>query len=172
MGPVFIGLIHDRENVMVERFHAMLIEGCPRLLWILLVTWICAGCTAVQLASGDKGSDVTKIQPGLTRTEAEAVLGSSVREWKSPTGVNYRTYQYDGGRPTNVSDAIAVGLLDVMTLGIMEAVIATGPDTMEEKRTTSRVVISYDEQDVILGVFDEFDELPPDGRSSPRQWRR
>ena len=137
------------------------------MLWILAVTWICAGCTAVQLAAGDKGSDVTKIQPGITRPEAEAVLGSAIKEWKSPTGVIYRTYQYDGGRPTNMSDAIAVGLLDVMTLGIVEAVIAMGPDTMEKKRTTSRVVISYDDHDVIIGVFDEFDELPADGRSGP-----
>jgi hypothetical protein len=25
---------------------------------------------------------------------------------------------------------------------------------------------------VVLGIFDEFDELPPDGRSGPRIWKR
>ncbi len=157
----------------------MLIGQCPGLLWILAVTWICAGCTVAQLAAGEEGADVTKIQPGLTRSEAEAVLGSSVKEWKSPAGVNYQTYQYDGGRPANTSDATAIALIDIMTLGIFEAVEAITADNphsfrkfMEKKRTTSRVVISYDEQDFILGVFDEFDELPADGRSGPRQWKR
>jgi hypothetical protein len=43
---------------------------------------------------------------------------------------------------------------------------------MDQQRTTAQVLVSYDDQDVILGVFDEFDELPNDGRSGPRQWRR
>ena len=37
---------------------------------------------------------------------------------------------------------------------------------------TDRIVTSYDDRAVVLGVFDEFDELPPDGRSGPRLWKR
>ena len=33
-----------------------------------------------------------------------------------------------------------------------------------------RIVLSYDNRDVTRGIFDEFDELPPDGQSGPRRW--
>jgi hypothetical protein len=69
--------------------------------------------------------------------------------------------------------------MDVMTLGMPE-VIWVLPESMgkspkpymDAQRTSARVVISYDDRDLILGIFDEFEELPPDGRSGPRQWQR
>jgi hypothetical protein len=164
-----------------SRFHATLLR-LPALLSILALASICARCTVAQLASGEKGIDVTKIQPGLTRSEAEAVLGPSIKKWKSPSGVTYRIYQYDSGRPPNVSDAAGAALMDIMTLGLLEVFMALQQsmgqsqilwkDYMDKQRTTGRVVISYDDQDVILGVFDEFEELPTDGRSGPKQWKR
>jgi hypothetical protein len=144
----------------------------PGLLFVLTVTWICAGCMVVQAAAGKKAAvDVTKIQPGLTRTEAEVVLGAPIREWKSPSGVTYRTYQYDSGRPPNFSEAAAGVFVDVFTLGLIEfAVMVEGTSLLSNAMT--RVVVSYDDQDVILGIFDEFDELPSDGRSGPQPWKR
>lgn len=136
------------------------------------------GCTVAQLAGSDQGTDLTAIQPGITRAQAEAVLGTALKEWKSAPGVIYRMYQYDAGRPPLIGDAVAFGIMDVISLGAIEAFAAYGNLTddphslkkyMDARRTTARVVISYDERDIVLGVFDEFEELPADGRSGPRK---
>ena len=38
--------------------------------------------------------------------------------------------------------------------------------------TFARVVISYDESDMVRGIFGEFDMLPADGHSGPYSWRK
>jgi hypothetical protein len=163
------------------RSDVMLIARSFELLLVSALAWMCIGCTVAQLAAGDKGIDVTKIQPDGTRSEAEALLEDPIREWKSSSGVTYRTYQYDSGRPPAVGDAVAFGLMDVISFGLFEAFEALANATgdsrsirkyMDDQHTRTQVVVSYDDQDVILGIFDEFDELPTDGRSGPRQWNR
>ena len=158
-----------------SRFHERVLS-LGGLLLVLAITWICVGCTVVQFAAGEKGADVTKIQPGLTRSEAEAVLGRPLKEWNSPSDVTYRTYKYDSGRPPNFADAAASAFMDIASLGLWEAIEAIGGTLktkyMDQQRTTARLVISYDDQDIILGVFGEFEELPADGRSGPRQSKR
>ena len=142
-------------------------------LVVLLMVFFSTGCFAVKLAKGEKGADVTAIQPGVTRANAEAILGPPVREWTSSSRIRYTTYYYDAGRPPNMSDAVAVGILDLVTVGIFEFVVAINEATQPlDHITYGRIVISYDNRDVVLGIFDEFDELPPDGRSGPRRWKR
>jgi hypothetical protein len=80
-----------------------------------------------------------------------------------------------------LGDAVAFGLMDVVSLGLFEAFEALAnargdsrsiSKYMEDQHTKTRLVVSYDDQDIILGIFGEFDELPSDGRSSSRQWNR
>ena len=142
-------------------------------LAILLMVSFSTGCFAVKLAKGEKGADVTAIQPGVTRANAEPILGPPVREWTSSSRIRYTTYYYDAGRPPNMPDAVGVGILDLVTVGIFEFVVAINEATRPlDHITYGRIVISYDNRDVVLGIFDEFDELPPDGRSGPRRWKR
>ncbi|HLA82038.1 MAG TPA: hypothetical protein VJP78_10565 [Thermoleophilia bacterium] len=144
-------------------------------LLIMALAWTWTGCTAVRLATGGPGATVAPIHPGTARAAAEAVLGSPVREWTSPTGVRYATYQYDTGSRPNIPEAIAVALLDLISLGLIEYFERRdGNPTIgrnEARRTSARVVVSYDDRDVILGIFDEFAELPADGRSGRWKWR-
>ncbi|MEO6308247.1 MAG: hypothetical protein ABIO96_06940 [Nitrospiraceae bacterium] len=131
------------------------------------------GCFAVKLAKGEKGVNVTGIQPGVTRANAEAILRPPVREWTSSTGILYTTYYYDAGRPSNMPEAAAVAIVDVISVGMFELVVAINeqqPWTLDH--ITERIVISYNDRAVVLGIFDEFDELPPDGRSGFRRWKR
>ena len=143
----------------------------PALVVVLMVSFS-TGCFAVKLAKGEKGADITWIQPGVTRANAEATLGNPVRKWTSPTGIRYTTYYYDAGRPPNMSEAAAVAIMDVIFVGMFELIVATReqqPWTLDH--ITERIVISYNDRPVVLGIFDEFDELPPDGRSGPRRWK-
>ncbi len=139
--------------------------GC---LSIVIIVSVLTGCSVVEFAAGEKGVDVSTVQPGITRAEVEAVLGKPVRSWTSPTGVYYCTYVYDSGRPPSPSGAGATLLMDIISLGLWEVLVSLdAPHTSfnDVDRTTATVHISYDHQDIILGVFGEFDELPPDGRS-------
>ena len=135
---------------------------------VLLVVSFSTGCFAVKLAKGEKGADVTEVQPGATRANAEAILGHPVRKWTSSTGIRYVTYYYDAGRPPNMPEAEAAVMMDLKTAGIFEFVVAVNES--KPWNITERVVISYDDRAVALGIFDEFDELPPDGRSGSRRW--
>lgn len=148
---------------------------CINLLgWLSIITMVSVltGCSAVWYATGEKGVDVTTIQPDITRVEAEAILGKPLRSWTSPTGVLYCIYEYDSGRPPRKGDAVAALIVNIISLGTFDlfwTFMESGKDFEEKQgygRTTARVVVSYDHQDIILGVFGEFDELPPDGRST------
>lgn len=144
----------------------------PALVVLLMVSFS-TGCFAVKLAKGEKGADVTGIQPGVTRANAEAILGPPVRKWTSSTGIRYTTYYYDAGRPPNMPDAVGAVIMDLITAGIFEFVVAVNePKPWILDHITDRIVTSYDDRAVVLGIFDEFDELPPDGRSGPRRWKR
>lgn len=143
----------------------------PALVVLLMVSFS-TGCFAVKLAKGEKGANVTGIQPGVTRANAEAILGPPVREWTSSSRIRYSTYSYDAGRPPNMPDAVGVVIMDLITGGIFEFVVAVNePKPWILDHITDRIVTSYDDRAVVLGVFDEFDELPPDGRSGPRRWK-
>lgn len=160
-------LAGSRPGRIATRLHLAL------LIMALACTW--TGCTAVRLATGGGGAAVAPIQPGTARAAAEGILGSPVREWTSPTGIRYATYQYDAGWPPDVPEAIAVAFLDLISLGLIEyAERRDGNPSIRRaaaRRTSARVVVSYDHRDMILGIFDEFAELPPDGRSGRRKWR-
>jgi hypothetical protein len=148
------------------------IKGMGSLLLSALVvlSMVTTGCFAAKLAKGEKGTDVTGIQPGVKRANAEAILGPPVRDWTSPTGIRYSTYYYDAGVPPSIPDAAAFALMDLISGGIFELMATTNGFPLHH--TTDGMVISYNDRAVVLGIFDEFDELPPDGRSNPRKWKR
>ncbi len=138
-----------------------------RLILSLVLILATPACSAVDMARGERGLDVSGIQPGITRAEVENLLGTPRRTWVSEQGIRYATYEFDAGVPGNVAGGVAAGIfMDVATLGVWELF---WPSLKKHTpRTTGRAVISYDDRDVVLGLFDEFDELPPDGRSEKR----
>ena len=145
-----------------------------RSLLVLLAASLATACGAVTLARGTKGADVSGVQPGVARPEAETALGKPQKDWVSPAGVHYYLYEYDTGRPPNAADAAGFVFMDIVTLGMWEMI-----DAMHDHRalnqslpppTSARVVLSYDDKDLVMGIFGEFDALPADGRSGPRAW--
>jgi hypothetical protein len=146
--------------------------------WLLAfgVAQACSGCGAIELARGTPGIDVSQIQPGVTRAQAEAVLGKPKKDWISPDGVHYFTYEYDTGRPPNVPDAAGFVFMDLLTFGLWEVIDAANGHPILNKTlspsTSARVVISYDDGEVARGIFGEFDTLPANGQSGPYSWRK
>lgn len=139
-------------------------------LLLILVLVTTPGCTAVMFAVGEKGVDLARLQPGATRAEVEALLGTSLRQWDTPMGVRHALYQYDAGRPPSAKWAAASVALNLVSMGLLEILVAL--HSSPEPHVMGRLVVSYDSADVVLGVHDEFEALPADGRSPPRRVRR
>jgi len=143
---------------------------------VLAAAQACAGCGVIMLARGTAGIDVSQIQPGVTRTQAEGVLGKPQKDWISPDGVHYFTYEYDTGRPPNIPDAAGFVFMDLLSFGLWEVIDAANEHVALKKSlppsTSARVVISYDDSDVVRGIFGEFDTLPADGYSGAYSWRK
>ena len=127
-----------------------------------------SACAVVDTATGEKGEDTRSIRPGIMQVQVEAVLGTAVKEWISKDGIRYSVYEFDAGKPAAGDTAAAVAAADVLTMGIFELVLALPDSGPVVDRHTSRVVVSFDKDNTVLGLFDEFDELPPDGRSTKR----
>ena len=150
--------------------------SCLTATVVMVVLVGSSGCTVVRLArGGDGGATVRPIQPGVPRTTAEAVLPAPVREWTS-AGVRFAVYEFDAGCPPRRGDAGAAAFMNLISLGLWEVYMGLprlwGHDPLAcRAHATGRVILSYDDRDTVVGIFDEFAELPADGRSGPRTWR-
>jgi hypothetical protein len=148
-----------------------LLRGAALIAALAILT----GCVVVRSLRGEKGPDFGQLQPGVKRAVVETTLGQPLNEWMSPTDVRCALYEYNAGIPSHPGDAATAALLDVVTFGIFEVITYKNSGWRhpgEYDRRRPKVVIAYDARDVILGIFDEADELPPDGRSGPYRWPR
>lgn len=134
---------------------------------LVLLVMVGTGCTVNKLAAPVEGKDITTVQSGITREQVEALLGSPTREWSSKTGIDYCMYEYDAGYPGDNASAALWAVMDVMSLGLFELYHELGlyPDPTKGQHLKSRVIVSYDNEGTVLGVFDEFAVLPDDGKS-------
>jgi hypothetical protein len=127
-----------------------------------------AGCSVADSMSGEPGVDVSLVTPGATHATVESKLGSPVRSWVSEHGVGYSLYQFDIGVPPNAWTTAANVVMDIATAGFWEVAWETEEHLKQSDRKSGRVLVSFDEKGVVLGLFDEFDVLPADGRSDQR----
>ena len=126
-----------------------------------------SGCSVMQMAKGEPGADIDSVRPGMTRDKVEAILGPSIRDMQVSSGVRYRVYRYNAGIETEREWLYANAYMEVGSFGLWELYRLVFPDRHDhERQLEGQVAISYDSNDVILGVFrdfGDFDTLPPDG---------
>ena len=129
------GCWQDRRDYGLRALGFLILSA---LVVLLMLT---TGCFAMKLAQGGKGTDVISIQPGVSRANAEAILGLPVREWTLPTGIRCAVSHHDAGLPPNLPGAKAAALMGVLTLGMLELmVVITKPSF--DNHITDGVVIS------------------------------
>jgi len=144
------------------------------LLVPVVLAGVGAGCSVAEMARDVAGIDTSPIAPGVGRGEVEARLGAPAKSWVSEHGVSYALYAFDIGIPPNSAAAAATLFMDVATAGLWELFWALdedlrrGIEETDRQRETGWVLVSYDDQDVVLGLFDQYDALPADGRSERR----
>jgi hypothetical protein len=120
------------------------------------------------MAKGTPPVDASSLAPGVSRTEVEARLGQSKRNWTTAEGVRYSLYEFGPGVPPQPADAIMMAMFSLYTLGLVEVIHAANPPPPASEGDDFQVVVSYDANDVVLGLFDEHETLPIDGRSDRR----
>lgn len=133
---------------------------------LIAAAWLLTGCVAVKLAVGKGGQDMSAIRPGITRGELETHLGAPVHSWVSETGIPYADYRFNRGvAPRPDMGALAV-VVDALSVGIFELLFVNasdkrvyGPDEF------GHLIVSFDADGRVIGLFDRFARLPPNGRS-------
>lgn len=151
---------------------------------VLLVAAL-SGCAVARLATGVDAPDRSALRPGISKTEAEVLLGEPQRSWKTDRGIEYAVYRiYIGAKPQPGLAALTF-IIDVGLAGMMEIFAAMAESRCKDLHPEEdlkyqecvgrfyesepvNLLVSYDAQGTVLGLFNEFDELPPDGRSSKR----
>lgn len=137
------------------------------------------GCTIASFTKGQPGTDISSLKPGVSRAEAEAILGPPLREWTTPMNIRYRIYRYDAGvPPSGTGETVAfVAFMDVITLGLFEVYEATGATNLSKPskdslmRVWRQIAIAFDADERSVGLFDNFadlDVLPADGLPASR----
>ncbi|OPY86344.1 MAG: hypothetical protein A4E72_01685 [Syntrophus sp. PtaU1.Bin208] len=133
-------------------------------LIILCFILFLSGCMVASTLKGKPGLDVSSIRPGISMNEVNKVIGPPKSQWKTPLGITYCVYKYDGGVPPNKADAMAFAFMDIISLGMWEIVFTF--QTFPEHRVSDQMAVSYDGNDLVIEVFDhfgDFDELPANG---------
>ena len=129
----------------------------------MLLAILGTGCSSVERAKGIPHVDSSSLAPGVPRAEVEARLGAPERSWVSADGVRYSLYAFGTGVLANPLDAVTSVMFNIYYLGLPELL-----GTPKYNPDVFRVVVSYDANDVALGLFDEHETLPTDGHSDRR----
>jgi hypothetical protein len=140
-------------------------SGYKASILSLTMLLLCS-CTAVSALQGKPGLDVSLVKVGMSRADAEQILGSPIREWVTSSGVSYGVYDYDAGVPPSGSEAAANVFMDIVSVGVWELFGAFGHQP--ELRKREQMAVSYDVDGLVIGTFDhfgDFDVLPADGRA-------
>ena len=145
--------------------------GNLRLAAALCVCTLMTSCVAVDAAKGRPGVNLEEVQQGATREQVEGIVGAPTRTWTNDVGTTFGSYVVDAGRAGKLfgwEGAATVIAVDILTFGLIEWV--SPPRSDEDARDaflggaeSRTIIIAYDEDGFVLGVFDEFDVLPADG---------
>jgi hypothetical protein len=134
-------------------------------LHFVIACFLAAGCAPVEIATSEPGDDVSAVVPRSVRADIEKILGEPVREWSYSDDVCFVLYQYDGGYHGDLGSAAIFAIFDILTLGLFELFFLIDDiDWHEGSHEMLRMVVSYDKNNTVLGVFGEYAILPEDGR--------
>ena len=130
------------------------------------------GCSAIYYL-GEEGTNLTDIKADATVSQVDAKLGPPIREWKNERAVTFRLYSYDAGTPADYPKSLTMGLIGLGTMGVTELLFALEKPTPHNRlnafyrprvRLWARMIVAFDANGVMIGLFQEFDYLPPAGR--------
>jgi hypothetical protein len=85
-------------------------------------TQFASGCAVYMAATGDQQPNLSNVHRGASRGEVEMALGQPKTLTTTDDGGTAATYEYVRGNEPSAGRAIGHGVLDILTVGIWEAV--------------------------------------------------
>lgn len=105
-----------------------------------------SACSVGMAMHGKQEPDLSVVRVGACRAEVELQLGSPKQSVSLEDGNRVDVYEYEFGNEPSAGRAIAHGTLDVLTLGLWEAVGTPVEGFQGEK---GRLAITYDAEDKV-----------------------
>ncbi len=116
---------------------------------LLSVYLALTGCSVGMALSGKQDPDLGAIRVGASRGEVELQLGSPVRTATNADGGRADVYEYEMGNEPSAGRAAFHGAMDVLTLGIWEAVGTPMEAFQGEKR---QLMVTYGADDRVVSL--------------------
>jgi hypothetical protein len=108
---------------------------------------LASGCSVGMAMHGQKEPDLSVVRIGACRSEVELQLGSPKQSVSLEDGQRVDVYEYEFGNEPSAGRAIAHGTLDVLTLGLWEAVGTPVEGFQGEK---GRLAVTYNGDDKVV----------------------
>lgn len=127
-----------------------MIEGKNICLSLVIVSLLAlSGCSVGMALSGKKEPNLSVLRVGATKGEVEVQLGHPVSVVTAEDGSQAATYEFETGNEPSAGRAVAHGLMDVVTLGLWEAV---GTPIEGLKGGKRQVVVNYGPDNRVNGI--------------------
>ncbi|OPX19017.1 MAG: hypothetical protein BZ151_11525 [Desulfobacca sp. 4484_104] len=121
-----------------------------KILGLLLISFLAlSGCSVGMAMSGKKEPNLSILRVGTTKGEVEVQLGQPVSVVTAEDGSQAATYEFETGNEPSAGRAVAHGLMDVVTLGLWEAV---GTPIEGSKGNKRQVIVNYGPDEKVRGI--------------------
>ncbi len=98
------------------------LKNTQKYLLALLCMSSLSACSVVMSLDGKDEPDLTVVKQNVSRSDIEMQLGDPITIEQKPNGQIVAVYEYEVGKEPSTGRAVAHGVMDVLTLGIWEAV--------------------------------------------------
>ena len=124
--------------------------------------WVTAEYGMLPRATGERNArEAARGRQGGRTLEIQRLIGRSLRSWTPTGGTRFEIYGFDAGYAPDPDRARQMLLGDLLSLGALELV----PYTHQPgSKITQHLIIVFDDDDIVLGVFDWLEPLPLDGQ--------
>jgi hypothetical protein len=122
---------------------------------LVLVLFILPGCSVVMALSGKPEPHFEQLQVGMSREEAETILGSPAEVVTTKEGNQTAIYIYERGNERSIARAVIHLFMDVITIGFWEIPATAAEGSQGEER---RFPIVYDRNGRVL-LLNEYGNL-------------
>lgn len=117
----------------------------------VLACFLLTGCAATMEMQGRKGPDLNLIKAGMTREDAQKILGAPVQVYDNPNG-RLEVYEYLPPKKGNKAVAAGHAALSIASLGIWEVVGVPMEMGSSRSGTKERLGIAYNSSGIAIEV--------------------
>jgi len=125
------------------------LQSIQKFSFALLCGVTLSSCSVVMSLDGQEEPDLSVVKQNVHRSDIEMQLGAPITIEQKPCGELIAVYEYEVGNEPSAGRAVAHGVMDVLTLGIWEAV---GTPIERFKGNKVQLTAIYDQQGCLISA--------------------